>query len=271
MAIDTDHATATLTNGHTHHRTEEDDIRDRDGFNIPTEDAYGYRIREQPMGTKRPISVILMGCGLASLNFFKQAEDQLSDVKIRCYEKNDDVGGTWYENRYPGCACDIPSVNYQFTWKPKIWTHYYSYAQEIWEYIKEIEQEGDFISKYVKLRHTIQGAHWDDDAGLWRITIYDLETGRVFEDSAEFFINAGGVLNSWKMPEIPGMDQFQGKIMHTANYEKGYDLKGKNVAVLGAGSSGVQAVTAVQKEANHLYHWVCRKDATDLIDFWEEC
>lgn len=229
---------------------------ERDGEHIPEQDASGYRIHEVPMGTKRPISVIIIGAGAASLNFFREADRSLSKVSIRCYEKNNDVGGTWYENRYPGCACDIPSVNYQFTWKPKLWTHYYSYAKEIWEYLKEIEQEGDFINKYVKLQHSIEGARWDDDAGLWRIRVRNLRTGEVTEDSAEFFINAGGVLNSWQMPELDGMSEFQGKLMHTANYQEGYDLKDKRVAVLGAGSSGVQAVAAIQKEAKHLYHWV---------------
>jgi cation diffusion facilitator CzcD-associated flavoprotein CzcO len=222
----------------------------------PEQDQYGYKIREQPMGTKRRIKVIIMGAGASSLNFFKKAEEQMQNVDIVCYEKNHDIGGTWLENRYPGCACDIPSGNYQFSWKLKLWSHYYSYAPEIWEYLKDIERENNFISKYVKLRHQVKHVEWDGNAGLWRLKIFDLEKKEIIEDSAEFFINAGGVLNNWKMPDIPGLTEFKGKIMHSANYEEGYDLSGKRVAVIGAGSSGVQIVAAIQKKVNKLYHWI---------------
>jgi hypothetical protein len=86
---------------------------ERDGLLIPDRDEYGYEIREQPYGTKRKVKVILMGAGASTLNFLKKAEEQMSNLDITVYEKNHDVGGTWLENRYPGCACDIPSVNYQ--------------------------------------------------------------------------------------------------------------------------------------------------------------
>lgn len=208
------------------------------------------------MGTKRKVKAILMGAGASSLNFFKKAEEEMENLDIVCYEKNNDIGGTWLENRYPGCACDIPSVNYQFSWKTKLWSHYYSYSPEIWGYLKSIESENDFIRKYIKLRHSIEHVQWDDAAGLWRCKIRDLNTDQVIEDSAEFFINAGGVLNNWKWPNIPGLHDFQGKLMHSANYEEGYDLSKKRVAVIGAGSSGVQIVAAIQQKVDHLYHWI---------------
>lgn len=222
----------------------------------PESDRHGYRIREQPMGVKRRVKVILMGAGASSLNFFKKAEEQMENVDIVCYEKNQDIGGTWLENRYPGCACDVPSVGYQFSWKVKLWTHYYSYAPEIWQYLKTIEEENKFISKYIKLRHQIERVEWDNNVGVWRMQIRNLETNEVIEDAAEFFINAGGVLNNWKWPNIPGLHSFKGKLMHSANYEEGYNLSGKRVAVIGAGSSGVQIVAAIQKRVEMLYHWI---------------
>ena len=78
---------------------------ERDGHLIPESDETGYRIREQPYGTKREVKVILMGAGASTLNFLKQAEEQMTNLKITVYEKSCDVGGTWFENRYPGCAC----------------------------------------------------------------------------------------------------------------------------------------------------------------------
>jgi hypothetical protein len=75
-------------------------------------------IREEPYGTKKKMRIAMLGAGVSGLNFFKFAEEKLENVEIVCYEKNRDVGGTWLENRYPGCACDIPSVVYQFPWRP---------------------------------------------------------------------------------------------------------------------------------------------------------
>jgi cation diffusion facilitator CzcD-associated flavoprotein CzcO len=122
--------------------------------------------------------------------------------------------------------------------------------------LKEIEREHKFIDKYVKLRHQIEGAEWDNKAGLWRFKVRNLETDELKDDAAEFFINAGGVLNNWKWPDIPGLHDFKGKLMHSARYEEGYSLEGKKVAVLGAGSSGVQIVASIQKKVSTLYHWV---------------
>lgn len=235
--------------------TSEPNINIRDAP-APEADQFGYRIREQPLGTLKPVKVILMGAGASTLNFLKKAEEEMANLEIVVYEKNSDVGGTWFENRYPGCACDIPSVNYQFSWKIKLWSHYYSFAPEIWEYLKDIERENGFIEKYIKLRHRVEHVEWDDEHGRWRVRARNLETDELVEDQAEFFINAGGVLNSWKWPDIPGLTDFKGKLMHSANYDEGYDLTGKKVAVIGAGSSGVQIVAAIQKKVERLYHWV---------------
>ena len=113
--------------------------------------------------------------------------------------------------RYPGCACDIPSVNYQvrpglvhehsgidtntfqFTWARKPWTHFYSYSEEIWRYFRDVAEQFDLL-KYMKLRHEIIGAYWDDESGLWNIKIKNLVTGTEFTDTAEIFINGGGIL-----------------------------------------------------------------------------
>lgn len=81
---------------------ENEPVIDYDGPPAPETDETGYRIREEPYGTKRKIRVVLMGAGASSLNFFKKAEEEMQDLEIVCYEKNKDIGGTWLENRYPG-------------------------------------------------------------------------------------------------------------------------------------------------------------------------
>ncbi|KAL6711639.1 hypothetical protein ACN47E_004573 [Coniothyrium glycines] len=233
----------------------DDNVKIRDQL-PPETDQHGYCIKEQPMGTKKKVKVILMGAGASTLNFLKKAEEEMENLEMICYEKNNDVGGTWLENRYPGCACDIPSVNYQFSWKTKLWSHYYSRSPEIWDYLKSIEQENNFIQKYIKLRHRVEHLEWDNKAGVWRCLVRSLESNQVFEDSAEFFINGGGVLNNWRWPDISGLQDFKGKLMHSAKYEVGYDLSNKRVAVIGAGSSGVQIVAAIQQKVKHIYHWI---------------
>ncbi|KPI36365.1 putative sterigmatocystin biosynthesis monooxygenase stcW [Cyphellophora attinorum] len=215
-----------------------------------------YEIREQPFGTKKRMRIVIMGAGVSGLNFFKQSESKLENVEVQCYEKNNDVGGTWLENRYAGCACDIPSVNYQYSWKPAIWSKYYSEAPEIWQYLKSIEQENDFIRKYVKLRHTVQSAEWTDATGRWAVCVRDDATGETSIDHCDVFLNGGGVLNNWKWPQIPGLHDFKGKLMHSANWDQNYDFTGKRIAVIGAGSSGVQIVASLYDRLDHLYTWV---------------
>lgn len=80
---------------------------ERDGYHIPKADSAGYRIREEPFGARRKLRVVLMGAGASTVNFLKKAEEQMQNLEVTVYEKNHDVGGTWLENRYPGCACDV--------------------------------------------------------------------------------------------------------------------------------------------------------------------
>ncbi|EXJ90840.1 hypothetical protein A1O1_03945 [Capronia coronata CBS 617.96] len=216
-------------------------------------------ILEQLYGTRKKMRIAVLGAGMSGLNFFKFAEDRLKNVEIICYEKNADIGGTWYENRYPGCACDIPSVVYQFPWRPASWSKYYSYTPEIWEYLKNVEQENSFIEKYVKLRHQIMSLSWDDGTAQWTIRVQDLETGREHEDHADIVIDGGGVLNKWKWPDIPGLHDFNGTLLHSAQWNQNTDLTGKRVALVGAGSSAVQILPNIYDKVGKVYTWVRSK------------
>ena len=86
---------------------------ERDGLHVPEVDPSGYRIREEPFGTRRRIRVVLMGAGASTVNFLKKAEETMQNLDVTVYEKNHDVGGTWLENRYPGCACDVCRLSSQ--------------------------------------------------------------------------------------------------------------------------------------------------------------
>lgn len=206
------------------------------------------------MGTKRHVKVIFVGMGAAGIDFAR-AVKQMGDcsIDLTVYEKNSDIGGTWLENRYPGCACDIPSVSYQYTWQRKPdWSRYYSGSDEIFGYLKDIVKEHD-LARYVSFNHRVVNAEWLEDKGQWKITIMRLHDSTVFDDYAEFFLNGGGHLNAWKWPNTHGLHDFKGPKLHTANWDASVDLKDKKVLVIGAGSSAVQIVPSILDTVRSLH------------------
>ncbi|KIV93713.1 hypothetical protein PV10_04908 [Exophiala mesophila] len=219
------------------------------------QDASGYRINEDPYETRRKIRVIHIGAGASGITFAKFAEDRLQNVELQIYEKNKDVGGTWLENRYPGCACDIPSASYQFTWERNPnWSQYYSESPEIWQYFKDVTVKHGLM-KYIKLEHKIAGAYWKPEEGVWEVKVQRPD-GTEFTDTCNVLVNGGGVLNNWKWPEIEGLHSFEGKLTHSANYDTSIVLKDKRVAVIGIGSSGIQITSKIASEVGQLYTWV---------------
>lgn len=131
-----------------------------------------------------------------------------------------------------------------------------SESPEIWQYLKKIERENNYIEKYVKLRHKVVSASWSDTPGQWTILVDKLVTGEQFKDSVDFVINGAGVLNKWKWPEIAGLHDFRGKLVHSACYPEGYDLTGERVALIGAGSSAVQILPKIYDQVSDVYSWV---------------
>lgn len=153
-----------------------------------------YKINEEPLGTARKIRIVTIGAGASGLNVARTLRKKLTNYEHIIYEKNPKVGGTWYENRYPGCKCDIPSHNYQFSWKPNhSWSSFFSPAYEIEDYLCRLcKDEG--LSDQIKLEHVVDGAYWNEASGHWKITVKDLRTGVVFDDHCEFLLNASGIL-----------------------------------------------------------------------------
>ncbi len=102
----------------------------------------------------------------------------------------------------------------------------------------------------------IERSGWGNEKCTWGFTVRDLVMDEVFTDEVEYYINAGGGLNNFKWPNIEGINDYKGKLMHSAYYDEGYPLEGKKVAVLGAGSSGVQIVSNIQNKVDKYYHWI---------------
>ncbi|KAL2864081.1 flavin-containing monooxygenase [Aspergillus lucknowensis] len=207
-----------------------------------------YQIVEQPIGTRRPIRVACMGAGYSGLMmaivFSQRMQDKNAELVI--YERNEDLGGTWLENRYPGCKCDIPAHNYAYSFAPNPnWPNYYATSQQIHEYMHGVADRFD-CTRFIKYRHTIRGAVWDEEDGKWEVSVEGPD-GSVFQDRVDVFINAGGVLNNWKWPAIDGLHTFKGKLIHSARWDEAYDFTDKKVATIGIGSSGIQIVPQLAK------------------------
>ncbi|PYH95472.1 dimethylaniline monooxygenase [Aspergillus ellipticus CBS 707.79] len=233
------------------HYPEWDEPSDR-GYVVPDN-----LINEPPQN--KPFKIIIMGAGASGIDFLHHAPSAFEGlgVEIVCYDRNADIGGTWYENRYPGCACDVPSVAYSFPWRANPhWSRFYSSAKEIWEYLKQIVVEEDMM-KYIQLNTSVVSAVWNESKSKWGIKLQrDTPDAAEWEDEFDVFINGAGVLNAWKWPDTPGLHSFKGDLFHTAAYPERFNLKDKKVAVIGSGSSGVQVVASIHDEVSHLFTWV---------------
>lgn len=116
----------------------------------------------------------------------------------------------------------------------KDWTGVYSGSKEIYQYFSDFAKKYD-LGKYIKLQHRIVGAKWDDDRAKWDVEIHDILNNRFFKDTCDIFINAGGVLNAWRWPAIPGIETFKKPLLHSAAWDESVDLRGKNVGLIGNG------------------------------------
>lgn len=153
-----------------------------------------YKIREEPLGSSKPIRIVVIGAGASGLNMTRTLRLNLVNFELVVYEKNRDVGGTWYENRYPGCRCDVPSHNYQFSWRPNPeWTNFFSPAEEIEAYLCKICDD-DGMRDVIKTSHRVSSAWWSEEQGRWHLTVDNLETGEQTRDHAEFLLDGSGIL-----------------------------------------------------------------------------
>ncbi|MEW6472827.1 MAG: NAD(P)/FAD-dependent oxidoreductase [Actinomycetota bacterium] len=160
-------------------------------------------------------------------------------------EKSDGLGGTWHHNTYPGCACDVPSALYCFTFKPYRWSRFFAPQAEIKQYLLEVAAEHD-VQRHVRFGTELVGAAWDDAEQYWEV---DTSGGRLV---ARHLILAVGFLHAATVPNIPGLAEFPGPTFHSSRWPEGYDGSGERVAVIGTGASAIQIVPQLQQRAAHL-------------------
>jgi cation diffusion facilitator CzcD-associated flavoprotein CzcO len=193
------------------------------------------------------VDVLIIGAGFSGLCMgIKLLEAGMNSFLI--IEKSRDLGGTWWDNRYPGCACDIPSHLYSFSFAPSTeWTRMYPGQQEIHDYLKRcVERYG--LAPYLRLNTRFCEAVWDEFESAWNVT-----AGEGTRIRARVLVSGMGALHVPRYPELKGLDRFQGPAFHSSTWDYNVDLNGKKVAVVGTGASAIQFVPQIAPSAGKLF------------------
>jgi cation diffusion facilitator CzcD-associated flavoprotein CzcO len=194
----------------------------------------------------RHFDTVVVGAGFAGIGAaIKLEEAGLDDFAV--LEKSDNVGGTWRDNTYPGCACDVPSALYSFSFAQNPdWSRSFAEQPEIQEYLERTASDYG-VTRRIHYRTEVRDAQWNPDDQRWHL---DTSAGPY---TARVLIAGPGPLHQPNLPDLPGLDTFEGKAFHSARWDHEYDLAGKRVAVLGTGSSAIQFVPEIQPMVEHLY------------------
>ncbi|MEX2193714.1 MAG: NAD(P)/FAD-dependent oxidoreductase [Thermoleophilaceae bacterium] len=189
--------------------------------------------------------IAIVGTGFAGLGMaIRLKQEGVHDFVV--LERAGDVGGTWRANTYPGCACDVPSHLYSFSFalNPD-WSRTYSPQPEIWDYLRDCSRRYG-VEPHIRYGHDVTSAGWDDREQLWRL---DTSQGPV---TAQVLIAGMGPLAEPSFPDIPGLDGFEGAAFHSAEWDHEHDLTGERVAVIGTGASAIQLVPKIQPDVASL-------------------
>ncbi|MCH9673447.1 MAG: NAD(P)/FAD-dependent oxidoreductase [Gammaproteobacteria bacterium] len=197
------------------------------------------------------VDVLVVGGGLAGLYTIYRMR-QLG-LTARAFEAGSGVGGTWFWNRYPGCRCDVESLEYSFSFSPELeqewhWPERYGTQPEILRYVDHVAERFDLL-KDVQLNTRVESAHFDSQTNLWTLT-----TDRGDVAKAPYVVMGTGNLSTPRVPDFPGLESFEGDFYHTGLWPpEGVDFTGKRVGIIGTGSSGVQSIPIIAAQAKHLH------------------
>ncbi|MGW4058781.1 flavin-containing monooxygenase [Amycolatopsis sp. NPDC004747] len=198
------------------------------------------------MGNRTETGVVIVGTGFSGLGMAIQLRKEGREDFV-ILEKAHDVGGTWRDNSYPGCACDIPSHMYSFSFEQNPgWSRAYSPQPEIWRYMREVADKHD-LRRFIRFGQEMTGARWDAEENRWHVA-----TRGGDEFTATALVAGVGALHLPMIPELPGIEKFEGPAYHSARWRHDVDLKGKKVAVIGTGASAVQFVPKIAPEVAQL-------------------
>ena len=205
----------------------------------------------RPFTPPERFDALVVGAGVGGLYALYRLRETLG-MRVCVLEAADGVGGTWYWNRYPGCRCDVESLEYSYSFDPELeqewsWPERYGNQGEILEYVNHVADRHD-LRKDIRFSTRVRAARFDRAANLWTL---EAEDGGRFE--APICIMATGNLSIPRVPDFPGLEDFKGETYHTGLWpHEGVDFAGKRVAVIGTGSSGVQSIPIIARQAKTL-------------------
>ena len=203
------------------------------------------------MSNAKQFDALVVGAGVGGLYALYRLRDKLG-LNVQVLEAGDGVGGTWYWNRYPGCRCDVESLEYSFSFDPELeqdwsWPERYGNQPEILAYVNHVADRFD-LRRNIQFETRVKSATFDRKTNLWTL---QTEAGETFR--APVCIMATGNLSIPRVPDFPGLDDFEGETYHTGLWpHEGVDFTGKRVAVIGTGSSGVQSIPIIAEQAETL-------------------
>ena len=231
------------------------------------EDLTGDTLASRVLKWRKPVElsalqatdVVIIGAGMSGLYAAIQLRE--AGIPFVILEKNAAVGGTWFENTYPGCGVDTPNHFYSYAFEPNHdWSYYFAKRDELWNYFERVADKYD-LRKHLRLSIEVDEARYDEQTARWRIIAHDVD-GKRIELSARVLVSAVGVLNRPKLPAIAGLESFAGPAFHTAQWDKDFDWRGKRVAMIGTGASGHQVGPTIAPDVARLMifqrspHWV---------------
>jgi len=195
---------------------------------------------------QRTFPIAVIGTGFAGLGMaIRLRQEGYDDFVV--LERASSVGGTWRDNTYPGCACDVPSHLYSLSFAPNAdWSRSFSPQPEIWEYMQRTAAEYGVLP-HVRFDCDVTDATWSEEEGVWV-----LETSQGEVRARVLIAGIGGLIEP-KLPDVPGLADFEGEVFHSARWNHDYDLKGKRVAAIGTGASAIQFVPQIQPEVEQLH------------------
>ncbi|MFX0575683.1 flavin-containing monooxygenase [Nocardia nepalensis] len=205
------------------------------------------KVTDKAVGNRqaRHVKTIIIGSGFAGLGLaIRLSQRGRNDYLV--LERGSDVGGTWRDNTYPGAACDVPShlYSYSFALNPN-WSRSFSKQGEIQQYIQGVARKYNVLDKHL-FNCDVTAARWNNATNLWHV-----ETSRG-SFTADTVVSAVGALCEPALPDIKGINGFEGEIFHSARWNHDADLKGKRVAIIGTGASAIQIVPSIAADVTHL-------------------
>jgi len=196
--------------------------------------------------TAEQFDAVIVGAGFGGIG----AAIQLKRMGIEDFvilDREDDLGGTWHVNHYPGLAVDVPTTTYSYFFEPNPnWSRLFTPGPEIKQYAADVATKYD-VRRHMRFNTQVESARWDEESHRWDVTLADGSTL-----SARYLITATGFLSQPKMPDIPGITNFAGKVIHTTEWDDDFDATGHRIAVIGTGATAVQLIPQLAQRAADL-------------------